>query len=417
MINDKIREKIEEYLKSKPNTYSLSIYSIDNKEIYISPNWQGDNFIEKISAAWTSSQVIKTKISNLKFVILQKTPEILILVNPKEKEYILGYKDEERQIFTRFSEKISSTTKVSPDKNYELTVMTRILNNLSSKKPYISDEQQLGKASQIKWTSPKLLLNRTENLKKLGLLKVGLSYEEAKVYLHLLSKGERGDKVGNLNKELDIKRTTIYRIIDRLIDYNWVEKVSETPRGVNFYAAKPFNLQFDEIIREKEKELQVLKSMRYIMNEGTQDGVIKFSELDAKNQTIGEESYSYQTLGLVGIENDCGVIIFDYDKNIDEDIVLKAALQLSNEKMLLEINKQGNSDIDDIKIIDKKFHKYRGAVLFLKFKEKSDIGRNLGYEWISIVNQVAIPIKNKIYVLWGTEEKFPVLLSLILNIN
>jgi len=53
--------------------------------------------------------------------------------------------------------------------------------------------------------------------------RIGISEVEAIVYLALLRKSDRGEKIGNLDKELDLERTHIYRIINRLIDKNWVE--------------------------------------------------------------------------------------------------------------------------------------------------------------------------------------------------
>jgi len=439
MSEIKFKEQIDTYLKYKPSTFSLAIFTRANDLIYNTKNWNIEDYIEKISTAWDSGDIDSFIISGIKYIILQKTPEGLISIDPREKKYILGYRNEDMKIICSFSEEKNLKSNRYLNPAYELVELAKILNKLSSKKPYINHEKQLGRSGQVKWATPKLLLNSAENLKQLGLLKVGLSYEEAQVYLSLLKRGEAGEKVGNLNKELDIKRTTIYRIINRLIDNNWVEKISETPRGVNLYAAKPFNSQFEEIIIEKEKELQVLKSMKYIIEESLENGWLKLSELESKDQKFEEELYSYKTLSIIGMENDCGVIIFDYDKKVNEDVVIKAALQLFNEKIMLEIGKQSNPnlehtedfknvplykivkrenpDLEDIKIEDKTFHTYKGTILYLKFKEGSEIAKNIGNGWISTVNQVAIPVDDKIYVIWGTDEKFPILMSIALKIN
>ena len=140
----------------------------------------------------------------------------------------------------------------------------------------------------MKWSTPKVLLDNTQNLQRLGVLKVGLSLEEAKVYLTLLQRGEEGEKVGNLDKKLEIKRTTIYRIIDRLINKKWVDKVMERPTGTTFYVARPLNEIIDDIIKDKEDELKILKSFRFITGESPENGWLDVSK-------------EYNTLGIIGL--------------------------------------------------------------------------------------------------------------------
>ena len=50
----------------------------------------------------------------------------------------------------------------------------------------------------------------------------GLTEEEAAVYLSLLKRGTRGEVVGRIKDELDIGRTTIYAIMERLLSKKWV---------------------------------------------------------------------------------------------------------------------------------------------------------------------------------------------------
>ena len=98
-------------------------------------------------------------------------------------------------------------------------------------------------------------------LEKLGFYRVGLSEDDAKVYLALLRKGDRGEKVGNLDKELDLKRTHIYRIIDRLIEKDWVDKLSKTPTGAQYYIARPPKELLDNLIKEKKEEIKILEGI------------------------------------------------------------------------------------------------------------------------------------------------------------
>ena len=50
----------------------------------------------------------------------------------------------------------------------------------------------------------------------------------------------------------------------------------------------------------------------------------------------------------------------------------------------------------------------------VKFKEGSETANNVGNDWIVSAKQVAILVEDKIFVIWGGEEKFQVLLDIIL---
>ena len=328
--------------------------------------------------------------------------EKLVAMNLEGKGSLIGFKDDERRIISR----------VEPGDAAFIGLMesSRTLGSLRKKDPYLDPNTKLGKINDVIWATPKVLLNDTYNLQRLGLLKVGLTLDEAKVYLALLQSGEDGEKVGNLNKQLEIKRTTIYRIIDRLINKGWVYKLMERPTGTTLYIAKPLNEFIDDIIEEKEEELRILKSFRFVMGESSENGWIDFSkENDA--------------LGLVGLEKDCGLIIFEYDDDIKENVIIQAALQLSYERLKkhlqpdLNENRFIDKDIQDIKIKNNYINEYFGASMYIKFKEGTKSANNVGNDWILLTKHVAIPIEDKIYVIWGSEEKFPILLSIILKIR
>jgi len=103
--------------------------------------------------------------------------------------------------------------------------------------------------------------------------------------------------------------------------------------------------------------------------------------------------------------------------------VIRAALQLSYEKIWNSLQPdKGNKeyiiqDLEDIKVEDIEIQDYLGAIMYLKFKAGSDAAKNVGSGWITLAKHVAIPIDDKIYVIWGTEEKFPILLSMILKLK
>jgi predicted transcriptional regulator len=286
----------------------------------------------------------------------------------------------------------------------------------------MAPDTSLGKVEQFKWVTLRILLDDTNNLQELGLLKFGLSIEEAKVYLALLTKGKEGDKVGNLNEELDIKRTTIYRIIDRLIDKEWIIKLPAMTKGAQIYIARPLNSLLDERIQEKEEELKILKSFRFIMGEKLENGWIDVSEVDKDLQSYKKTAFIFKTLGITGVEKDCGLLVFEYRSVIENAIIIRVALNLSCEKLKLrtqideEIEEYTNPDLEDIKFVDTIIQDYLGAIMYLKFKEGSETANNVGTNWIVAAKLVAIPIEKKINVIWGSEEKFPALMNIMLNL-
>ena len=73
--------------------------------------------------------------------------------------------------------------------------------------------------------------------------------------------------------------------------------------------------------------------------------------------------------------------------------------------------------MEEIKIVDKKILDYYGSEIYIRFKRGSKTANNVGEDWYIAVKQVAVPIENKIYIVWGSEEKFTILLNIILKIK
>jgi len=300
------------------------------------------------------------------------------------------------------------------------THLSRTLNLLSSKEHYIDSKSSLGKAiSDSGEVSTTFLFDTSRVLQRLGLQKFGLSSDEARVYIALMKKGDNGEKVGILNKELDIKRTTIYRIIDRLIKKNWVEKL-ENPKGT-IYIAKPANELVEKIIKEKEKEIGVLKSFQLLLKEYLKNGRGDISQIYGDSQTFGKKIFDIDVLGIMGLEKDFGIIVFEYNNIIIDEGRIQDKLDLVYGKIGQEIDKVKEEnkapDFEDKKIENTKFQEYLGAIIFIKFKEGSKTAKNVGDGWIIAVKLVAIPIENNIYVIWGSEEKFELLMNMILNLK
>ncbi|MFX0018424.1 MAG: helix-turn-helix domain-containing protein [Promethearchaeota archaeon] len=399
---EKIINRLDKFLTPESRIISTIIIEGNSKIVYSSDNWDITDDLEEINSLWDSQELGELLIDKIKYKIIQVSYERLVAMNLEKRGSIIGFKDDERRIICR----------IEPGDTILLGLMdaSRTLGELRKKDPYLDPHTSLGKIKEIKWATPKVLLDDTQNLQRLGLLKVGLTLEEAKVYLTLLQIGEKGEKVGNLNKKLNIKRTTIYRIIERLINKRWVDKVMERPTGTMIYVARPLNEVIDNIISEREDELKILKSFRYIMGESSENGWIDVSK-------------EYNALGIIGVEKDCGLIIFEYDKAVKEEVIIQAALQLSYEKLKGHLQPDPikeeftNPDLKDIKITHTTISDYFGAIMHLKFKEDTKTANNIGTDWIVAAKHVAIPIDDKIYVIWGSEEKFPILLSIILRIS
>ena len=462
---EQIKTVIDELIKPEPNIISMAVIEGEKDIVYSMKNWDISNDIQKIIKFWNevekeekfieeriehlskelkdlkSKDIVGTKgiseeimnlykvltkyynqkithptriiVSSETFIILQWTTNKLIAVSLNKNGGLVGFKDEERRIIYKIADEGSLPL--------GLIEASKELQERSLKEPYKKPNAFLGK--QPKWTTPRILLDDTSNLQELGLLKFGLSIEEAKVYLSLLKKGKEGEKVGSLNEELDIKRTTIYRIIDRLIEKEWVVKLPGMSKGAQIYISRPLNSIFDERIQEKDEELKILKSFRFIMGEELENGWIDMSGVDKDLQSFKRNVFGFKTLGVTGVEKDCGLLIFEYGSVVENDIIVQAALQLSCEKLKMglqideDIEEFINPDLEDVKFDFTNIHDYLGAIMYLKFKDGTETANNVGRDWIIATKQVAIPIKEKVYVIWGSEEKFPILLEIVLKLK
>lgn len=84
---------------------------------------------------------------------------------------------------------------------------------------------------------------------------IGLSQQESQLYVDLLRNGPQ--TVMQLSKRADIPRSTIYRIIETLVEEGFVEKVLKKKTSV-FKAVPSDNLDF--LVTEQENKLNDLKS-------------------------------------------------------------------------------------------------------------------------------------------------------------
>ena len=425
---EKSKSKINNFFNKDFEIIASVIVEGEKNIVFSTDNWDIRGDLDHIKSVWGKEESRYLYLEEKRYVIIQNTIDRLIAVSLDKgrdkivsRESIVGFRDSERLVLSKI-----------PQDNQILLAVPKtinILRELSSKEPYMGQDVTLGNLEELKWATPKVLPNDSINLQNLGLLRFGLNENEAEVYLTFLKKGEGGETIGNINKELlHLKRTHIYRIIERLEKNGWVSQVIESGQKPQKYRAISLNHIIDDFIEQREKELTILKSFRFILGEKLENGWIDVSELEQDLQNMYSKDYKFDNLGVTGVEKDCGLLIFEYESPVDNRIIIRAALQLSFEKIRAKLFiyedidddiKRGykNPDLEDIKIVDKQILDHYGSEVFIRFKRGSKTANNVGEDWIITVKQVAIPIENKIYIVWGSEEKFTILLNMILKLS
>jgi len=410
---EKILDVINVNLKPAKDIIATVVIEGDYKIVYSTDNWDVSKELNHINEVWGFEEKRELFISGEKYSILRNTNELLVAVAVEigkknkviPKKHIVGFKDTERKILVKLSEDSSLPNAVSN--------VARAISDISKKEPYIKSEKSLGKVEKFDLT-PKILSNTSRILEKLDMYQIGISEDDAKVYLALLRKSDRGEKIGNLDQELDLKRTHIYRIIDRLVEKNWVEEISKRPKGAQYYAARPVFEILNKIIREKEEEIKILQGFKLVLGKDSKNGW-KIGTLDTNGF---KKPFDLDIQEIIGFEKDCGIVIFEYDRLIkDEENLDRVKLRLYSENLKQKIEEYEISDLEDIKIVEIKIENYLGAELNIKFRENSEKANNLGKDWINMAKLVAIPLDDRIYVIWGSERKFPYLLNIIQNLK
>ncbi len=422
----------KDLMESASSIVSIAIIEGEDEIVHSTNNWDITGDLTTLNSFWESKNSGYITIFGARYSVLQCNSERLVSASYKItedgkaflKEAIIGLKDENRKILCKI--------KVDPKEAMDvLTIgfqeIARSLMSLGLKEPYLDPDFLLGKADpvEVEEVMPKFLFDSAKILRRLGLKRFGLSPEEARVYLTLLKKGENGEKVGNLNKELGIKRPTLYKILDRLKKKNWVEMETIAQRGTKIYIARPIVNLVNKIIKEKEEEIKILKSFRLLIDEYLGNGWEHASQFYKDSQSFGREVFDIEVLGIMGLEKDFGIMVFEYDdKDVIDEIRAKDKLYLVYEQIREQITKlKEENKIPDLENVEKdinfdkevKFQDYSGAIIYLRFKKGSKSAKQLGEGWIVAIKEVAIPIDNVIYVIWGSEEKFQMLMDFILK--
>ncbi len=233
---------------------------------------------------------------------------------------------------------------------------------------------------------------------KEDIIAFGLSEEEAIVFLSLLKRGSRGEVVGRIKDELDIGRTTIYAIMERLTTKGWVitEKISGPPKRIKYIAKSPYK-KINETIEKKEKELKLLKDhglfigdkldqvyqgakkltidtvhpggYKYLKPLVGQGWKIK-SEVIEYSDTTSRLILDYELKGNKGIPKDCGLIIFNFDRNIETDeILINEAFKTFKIKTEYEIRQDRIPGFEDVKLEETTYQNYPSINIYIKLKK------------------------------------------------
>ena len=266
-----------------------------------------------------------------------------------------------------------------------------------------------------------------------GLQKIGLTREEALIYITLIQHGKKGTYIKDLTDHLPIKRTTIYSILNRLHDRKCVRENSEYegPKGAKIYTAISPESYMSRIINKKKIELKLfekikldviekletiyLESIEFSLNEiddflkpylnSLYEKGWKVIEHIVEKFQITHEFEAYDTTLLIPdakIVKDAGFMVFKYNRDVENDEnTLNYMFDLLSRKGKEEVLNKGIG-VEDIELIETiieiKGKKFRGHTPKFKF-EHTD-------KYIQMTETVMIPIKNKIFFLWAENHKF-----------
>ena len=97
-----------------------------------------------------------------------------------------------------------------------------------------------------------------------ALQETGLTREESQIYFTLIQHGKKGTYIKDLTEHLPIKRTTIYSILNRLIDNGCVNLNRELdgPKGAKIFSDISTELYIDKKKKKKKMELGKLEETK-----------------------------------------------------------------------------------------------------------------------------------------------------------
>jgi len=265
-----------------------------------------------------------------------------------------------------------------------------------------------------------------------GLQKLGLSSNEAIVYYYLIQHGKKGTFVKDLKSHAKLERTTIYSILNRLLEMGCVieAKNTDAPKQAKMFVATSPELYMEKILHEKRNELKQLETlkksvidrletlflqsqdfsfelvddyMKPFLNPLIEKGWKILEYVSEKSSiTYGFEAYDCTLLNPnAKFVKDAGFMIFKYDYEVEKDEnTLNYMYGLLKRKGKEEVLNKGIGVID-LKLhevdIDIKGTKYKGFIPEFKFEHSEG--------WMKMTEMVMIPQKEKIFSLWAEDHE------------
>ena len=261
-----------------------------------------------------------------------------------------------------------------------------------------------------------------------ALQKFGLSFNEAIVYYYLIQHGKKGTFVKDLKSHTKLERTTIYSILNRLLETGCVVegRNSDAPKQAKVFVATSPEIYTEKILQYKQKELVKLKEVKesvidrlealFLQNMEFSFELVdnyvkpflnpliergwKVLEYIAEKSTIthGFEAYDCTLLNPnAKIVKDAGFMIFKYEHEVEkDDNTLNYMYSLLKRKGREEILNKGIG-VKELKLneseIKIKGKKYKGFIPEFKFEDSNG--------WIQMTEMVMIPQNDKIFSLWA----------------
>ncbi len=266
-----------------------------------------------------------------------------------------------------------------------------------------------------------------------GLKKIGLTDDESLVYFTLTRHGKKGTYVKDLVYHIPLKRTTIYSILNRLIEKKCVKiaEKSDAPKKAKIFVATSPSVFIDETIRKKKKELKIIEDIRSNLANKLESVYLESMEYSFKDideflqpyfkplmdkgwkvieHTIEKSRMNYMfdiydcalLIPNAKFVKDCGFIIIKFDHIVEKDIdtlnfIINLLKRIGKEQVL-------NKDIGvkDLKISDSKiefydnmYHSFKTEFLWENTKDFQELTKS-----------VILPIGDKIFFLWAETYEF-----------
>ena len=276
---------------------------------------------------------------------------------------------------------------------------------------------------------------------------LGLNKKDSNVYFELLKQGPKGITVNGLNHALDLPRTTIYSILNKLIDIGCIKDMGKATGGgrqATNYVAIKFSNFLDILLVEKEQELKKLRDIKeehsdyfdHIYRSGFEytiddvdeefkpyikpllDKGWKISSFDTK---VWEEYFEYKVYDCMlmipyakYLKDKNSIHLFEFKYNIEnEKNALKSMIENLKKKTEEIIGYE--TDVSEYELRDTEYtflgRISPGLVLITKVKEfkKSKffasmqlLVKNLDdSDDIELWRSVIMPYKNKVFFVWA----------------